>query len=110
MSNLNFTSQIQQVELNNPPVDTLNYTNNFEIVTTESASTKGYGSPMFLANISTDKTLAQMASLASLALAQSGQATVTYKLVESGTAPSGSPTKVFVLSSLEYEGKTVNVS
>lgn len=103
------TSTIRQVELNNPSTETLGYRNNVELVTTESATVPGFQSPIFLANVSSNKNLAQLASLASLALAQAGEATIAYEVETTGTSPSGRPTQNMILTSLTYAGQSVSV-
>ena len=104
-----FTSTIRQVELNNPPTVTLEYPNNAELVTTESAVVSGFSSPIFLANVGSEKDLTELASLASLALAQQGEATILYDVETTGTTPSGRPLKNMILKGLKYAGRSVNI-
>ncbi|PTL78963.1 hypothetical protein [Vitiosangium sp. GDMCC 1.1324] len=103
------TSKLYRVIANNPSVTTLNFTNNIEIDTTEQASSPGFGTRMFLANLSSN-TLVAMAQLADTALAVGGQTTIQYQVVTSGTSPSGNPTYVAQIVSFAYNGKVIEAT
>jgi hypothetical protein len=101
------TSKLSRVITVNPATVTLTYTNNIEIDTVQQGNTPGFGTTLFLANLSSS-TLSNMADLANSALAVGGQATLHYQVVAAGTTPSGSQQMVAVITSLSYNGKTVN--
>lgn len=95
------TSKLQRIIANNPSVTTLSYTNNLELDTVEQGNSPGFGTSVFLVNLSS-QTLDSMATLADSALAVGGQATIQYQVVQAGSFP------VAVISSLSYQGHTVN--
>jgi len=95
------TSKLSRIIANNPPVTTLNYTNNLELDTVQQGNSPGFGTSVFLADLASG-TLDSMATLADSALAAGGQATINYQVVQAGSNP------VAVISSLSYQGKTVN--
>lgn len=95
------TSVLSRALANHPATTTLGYTNNLELDTVDQASSPGFGTRVFLANL-TSSTLSDMGQLAMYALAAGGQATIHYQVVSSGSSP------VAVITSLSYNGKTIN--
>jgi hypothetical protein len=95
------TSALSRVIANHPATTTLGYTNDLELDTVNEASSPGFGTRLFLANL-TSSTLSSMGQLAMSALAVGGQATIQYQVVSSGS------TQVAVITSLSYNGKTIN--
>lgn len=103
------TSKMSRVIATNPPVSTLNFANNIELDTVEQASSPGFGTSVFLANLPANN-LAAMSQLADSAIAAGGKATIQYEVIQAGTMPSGQPSYVAVISSLSYDGKTVKAA
>jgi hypothetical protein len=95
------TSALSRVIANHPATTTLGYTNDLELDTVNQASSPGFGTRLFLANL-TSSTLSTMGQVAMSALAVGGQVTIQYQVVPSGSSP------VAVIISLSYNGKTIN--
>lgn len=94
------TSQLKAVKAFYPPVTTLGFSNNLEIDTVENAVTPGFGTSIFLAALS-EQDLQSMTCLAGAALAQRGEATIQYQVVNTGSAT------IAQIVAFGYDGKVV---
>ena len=95
------TSALALTRSSNPTTTTQGYTNNFEVDTILYASSPGYNTSIFLANLSSTA-LSGMAQLAAAAIAVGGQPTLHYQVVQQGRTP------IAVITSFSYNGKTIN--
>ena len=94
------TSQLTAVKAHHPPVTTLGFSSNLEIGTVENSVIPGFGTNLFFAALSAQD-LQAMTCLAGAALAQQGEATIQYQVIDTGSA------SVAKILAFGYDGKVV---
>ena len=95
------TSALSRVIASYPATTVLGYTTNLELDTVNQGNSPGLTTSVFVADLPSSS-LSNMGQLAMSAIAVGGQVTIHYQVVSSGSA------QVAVITSLSYNGKTIN--